>query len=387
MNNHLRDRLARIEFQEQSDFGNFLVDMNKEDTWLTEDTASIRIGYITPESTPEYNFTDASEEQVNNAFGTGSLFVKLISQNMTILLNDNALFTLKDRAGITCKHTSRLLSEGKKMEFCHFANLALPEYVEKRSLILLRAGQVLAVHSSNYVPLNQMDIYNRFFQNIKDRFPNAKFDHAVYTHNLTNCTYCLSNYKDTIMDAYREAWIAAGLKESALERSFPVLKVNTSDSGEFCLEMEPILKVGAFYYPLGDKILIKHHGTAHVGKLDASLNKLFAKLEAGVTNIANLLMLEINYPVPVMVRALEEAGIVSNAKKACKNLVEAFTSCVYPGKGLTAFDIYLQICDIQYTDEFQKMSPATKLKITENFHRLLTLDWVEMDEPGKVEVI
>lgn len=386
MNNQLRKKHPRIKFNEQTEFNSFLENMRLEDKWLIEKTDCLRIGYISPGSTVEYKYEAATNDQIEEAYACGSLFIEMMELGKFFLLNDGALFTLKDRAGITCKHTTQLLNMGKYEDFCRFVNFALPEYKGKKSLILVRSGQVLAAHSSNYVTLNQVEIYDELIKNIQTRFPNAEFDNSVYTHNLTSCSYCLSNYKDKIMDIYRQAWIDSGLNQRALEQSFPVLTVNTSDTGEFCLEVEPILKLGSYYYPLGDKIRIKHHGTASISKLNDALRKSFAKLQEGLGNVADLITLKIEYPIPAMVRAAEETGIAKNAKKACKKIVEAYKSCLLPGQSIMAFDIYMQLCEIRYTLEFQKMKPATRLKVTENLYRLLTLDWSDLDEPGKVEV-
>ncbi|MEY8369039.1 hypothetical protein AALA24_09745 [Anaerovoracaceae bacterium 42-11] len=382
--NQLRKNEPSIRCTSSSDFNSLLQELSDLDVWVDAITGNVRLGYIEKGSTPAYIYEGATNEQVNDACAIGSLTLTVNGHNY--LLNEGALFTLKDRAGMTCKHISALLGAKKYANFCDMMNLALPEYMGKKCKILIRAGQVLAVHSGNYVRLDQQLVYTALENCMSLLFPEAEFDCSSYTHCLTETTYCMSDYTATLMEEYVQAWTKAGLNAAALSGTNPIIQVNTSDTGEFCLEVAPLLKMDTGYYPLGDKYAIKHHGNARISKLEGAVKKCFIKLQDGLKDAAQLLQTELEYPVAAMIRAAEEVGIVKDAKKACRNLVEAYKACLFPGEAVSAFDIYMQLCDIRYTAEFAKMSAKTKIKVTENLYRLLALDWTSLDRPGKDEV-
>lgn len=379
----LRMRDPQIKFADEEVFTEFLDELSASDLWTETALSQLSLDYVEG-GTPSHVYANASNEQVDLAFKQGSL--TLAAAGTHYLMNASALFTLKDRAGLTCKLSQMLLRKNRIDSFCKLMNIGFSEYTDSTGRILVRAGQVLAVHSGNYVRLDQRQIFSSMKNCMLTLFPDAQFEKADYTHSLTKASYSLADYKAKIMEAYVDAWVEAGNSKDLLEDMKPVVEVHTSDTGEFCLEITPALGVGSVYYPLGDGFRIKHHGDANVSRMDAAFSQCYTKIQRGLDDTARLMGIEMKYPVPAMIRAATEIGMVKTAKKACKSLVEAYKTCLMPGEKVTAFDLYMQLCDIRDTSEFAKMMPSTRFKTEENLYRLLTLDWDALDMPGSEEV-
>ena len=384
MNKILERKDISIKFTEEAEFYNFTNEVVASDQWVIECISNLKIHYIPPGRTLPRPLENASDEQIQNVLQFGSLTLEMVSHKKEFILNEKmALFTLKDRCGLTCKHTTNLFEKRKMAQLAEIMTLALAEYKDKKTLVLIRNGQVLAAHSANYVRLPQDEVFERFRENVLKRFPKASFKTGNYTHEKTSCEFLLSDYKDKVMKDYQEAWIDSGMNPEGLEKSMPAIVAGTSDIGVFCMEAAPIIKVGVFDYPLGENFTEKHNGTASVENIDQLFNIFFVKLKDGLKKASDLMRIEMTYPTAALVRALEKTKMTANAKKACRSLVEDFKLGLVPGDTPTAFELYMAACDIRDTETFRAMKPATKLKVAEILYQLLEFDWEKADEPGK----
>lgn len=381
----LKQRNAEIKMVSESEFEELLDALTDGDEWISHPISQMQLGYIQRGTTPAYVYSGADASQVREAYENGSFY--LVSQGAKYLVNEVALFTLKDRAGLNCSHTAYLLNSGFYDEFCTIYNMAFPHYQGKSSMMMLRSGQLICAHSSNYVMLSQQVVFETFIRKIMGEFPNAKFEQATYTHDQTFCQYALDDHKSDLMEAYIKAWKKAGFPASELSKMRPAMICSTSDTGKYCVEMEPILKQGPFTYPLGNKVKVKHNGSASTREVEKGITKCIAKLLDGLMSMSDLLAIEIQYPVASLVRAATEIGLAKSAKIALRNLVETYKCCISPGETVTAFELFTQICEIRYSGEFISMTKTTRDKVQDSLYQLLTYDWAANDEPGSEEVL
>ena len=369
---------AYLGFEEHSSFQEFLEEMNNEDTWFLANTQEMKVSYKTPGDIPEYIYEGATATQTDEAYANGFYAVDIKGKHY--ILNPLSHFTLLDRAGATSRY-SKDVSEKDPERLAELYNVTLP-YWAKDCMILMRGGQILAAHSENYKTLQQKDVFGISQNLMIQKFPKAKFMNAAYTHSQSEMTFSLCDQKDMILNEYAASWVNAGYSKDALEKTYPMFTVKTSDVGLFCVEIHPQLYSAACCYPLGEPIKIKHHGTASVKEIDVKMNMAYAGLTKGLDTISNMLKIELDHPVEAFTGACKAVGLHKFCKKLVKLMIEEFEYSFSYGETVTAFAAYQRICEIKYTKEYKDMSSSMKLKTDESIYRLLQVDWLSVDRPG-----
>lgn len=372
-----------VRFEDYTSFSAFLTDICNTDKWENITLGSIKMGYSKGKGETYVDTSADVNDQLNAA---GSLYFSLVgNETYRMPVNACALFTLKDRVGISCAYGTALIEDGEYEKYSQLFNLALPYDREKIIKLLRRKGQILAGHSSNYVVIRQDEIFRELDTILHSRFSGCELTRAVYSNEQTLAVYDLADSSATIMDAYTDACIRSGISPMQIEDSRASLLVSTSDIGESTVQVEPLLSLGGIEYPLGEKFKVKHHGKGSIDTVRRCIDMSYASIGDGLSTIAEMIETPVNYPVSTLIAAAKEVGIHKNAKKALKTVVADYSASIGSTKQ-NAFDIYQALLDIKYTDQFEKLTRTTKLKIEESFCRLLKIKWEKIDIPGPTEV-
>ena len=375
-------------------------DLNEGDLFLSV----LPEGSAVPEGRIESkDFVSASDAQVNELCCEGG-FV-LFDGKRSFIPHPTGISTIIDRAGIKGRLSAALLEEDVKEPLASLINIGLSHYKDSKVKLLMRGGYAMAVHGSQYAEMSQCEGFEIVDEALSERFPNKKFAGGTFTFEETSASYSLGDYSDEIMRAYKKAWEKAGMPTAKLKRIQPCITVNTSDVGEACFEIIPMLQMGAGRMnPLGPAMKVKHRGNNSVGMLKRCIENTFSALSDALDKKLPALMdITLDYPQPALVRALDKLGICKGGSKSMAELlVRSFErrfdtySMVKDSAGnlvadpdrdiLTAFDLYCFISDMQYYPEFKNLAEQTKERLIESIYRIPNLDWRDLDEDGPMSI-
>ena len=389
--NELKKVELHREFDSFEEALDFFAVLEAEDIWLDRKLRNFSLSVTNPFS--EVSLFEATKEQTENAKNSYSYilstgFEPSPNEKEVYILNPDALFSVKQRAGLSGKLLTDLENSGdvlKRKSLAEIINMAWEHHPRTKCKVLLRSGQILSVHGAGYAPLPQVEIFKEVQSFLMFTFPEAKFKSGYYSHNMTELLFSLSDYKDNMMTAYVEAWEKAGMDTSELEGCMPALKFMTSDTAEYCFTICPMFIMGNQVFSIGEPLKLKHQGNADMEAVKNKLAMVFNKLTEGVNSLSALFEIEINYPVPTFIRLADEIGLLKSAKTATKAALDFFTIFGVP-ETINAFALYNALYVILTVDEYEKLSASGKLKVTENLSRLLSLDFKKFDRPGRTTI-
>lgn len=377
------------QFKSQKAFEDFLHVLCSEDVWTVKNMRDISLENLPADAGRNITFKHASAELSEKLNKIGTLMLKCGEKGHESFYSVHplALFTLKERVGISCRYSKALLDKGLFENFSEIFNIARPFYNDCGAKLLIRGGQVLACHSNKYSVIPQNEIFTAAANVLATRFPNMTFDKAEYSVGLTSCRYSLENYKSKIMASYRQAWESSGKNIELLTLTKPFVEITTSDLGDSCVTFTPELCIARMSYPLGAPMKVKHHGGKGIGNVERLADMCYSLVSSGLKDVAKLIETKITYPVETMIAVANEIGIFKNAKRALHTIVEEYKQSLLGFEPQTAFDIYQQLVNIKYSLCFLALNQDTQLKVSEAFARALRLDWNQFDEPGPTSVM
>jgi hypothetical protein len=297
------------------------------------------------------------------------------------LLSENAISSLKERA----QDNAEIHSSMPCSEVCDHINQSWRWLSGKFGLAILRGNKIIAIHSgagNGFTQLPQDELVEVIEEQLNVQFPNHTFIEGNYSHSKTSATWALPDQKKKLCEAYSVAWRKADMDMALLEESMPCIQFITSDCGNLCTTLKPMMKLGRrnpMY--LGDCLKLKHMGEVGVEEFAKQFDQLFALFERGIDCITKLLETTLLYPVPAMKRAVEMAGLPI---RASRKIIEEFELSV-PADTLsnpvTAYECYFALSEILFCTN-KETSEKTQLTLEENIARLLKLDWASLDRDG-----
>ena len=345
-----------------------------EELYLADEIKNTRIRYISKEEDKFFLATDEG----------------------TFPMREGAIASILNRADDTCRLISSLLEEGLEHEALSHINLSLDyknKLVDKVARekgkdpelcqVYMRTGRVIAAHSAQYAHIPQKRVFKEAIHKICEAFPEAYFEKGSFTQDLTEVFISLGDSSSEIMKKYRHAWISSGRSIEELERFKPTVRVCTSDTGQSGVIILPMLE-NSRRYLLGERLYTKHAGKNSIEDVKKNLELAFAKAQENLDKLGELMETPIRYPIPTMVRVMEygRRPIASYAKKACEETLAMF-KMMYGSEGVTAFDIYSALCEMEYTEAVSSLKSNSAIQVVEAIFRTLSLNWLEMDGDGK----
>ena len=373
----LRKRETFEQFKTYADMSVLLDEMNRTDQWLPVNMAKMKIGYVPPCSTPEYIYQNATTEQVDAAYKQGTMVLKIGRDRY--LINPTAYLTLGQSTETCCRLLSKFLSKEHYAEAAEMYNKGL-SFLGKDNTLLIRGQQVMAFFSKNYCVLDQKIVFQKTNEMLTKRFTDAKFLKGTYTPEESTMLYQLCGEENKLFQKYKTAWINSGFDENELNTAKAYVRVTTGDTGQETYKITPLIFTRS-WIPLGEAEKIKHYGKVSISDVEGVVNKIFANLENGMDKLADMMGIDINYPITCMEKVMKDIGlgrvcpsIVEMIMKSVELLEVVRTSDPKENK-ITAFTLYQTLLDAQYYPAFQKLEKQTKLKAWECFYRATAIDW------------
>lgn len=359
-----------------------ITDFCESDVWREEDVKSAHMIYVEPGEDIPCDVEIATPEQID-AFKKLGGFVLTDVRGKNYLIEEAALWTIRQRFEISGRGISKLLEKRSYDSFCTIVNTLLSD--QEKWKILVRYGVVIAAHSKKYCCINQEAAFNKAKEIIEAEFPDGYFVSGEYTTDVTEALYILEGSDGDILKAYKNAWLAAGLATDILDKASVAVSIQIGDTGKQALEAIPYLLISRDRYPLSFPVKVKHNKGASEEDLKKTLPMAFAAAKSGANDIAKLVELQINHPCETFVRACKEVGLTQLTKRALTILLEEFATEKVYIPDTTGFEIYEKICEIEKTASFKKLTPKSKMKVIEALYRLLKLDWESLDTLGPKE--
>lgn len=247
--------------------------------------------------------------------------------------------------------------------------------------LLVRDDGLLQMESPQYARFEQTELFDKVLEHLEEKYTDKyEFKGGFYSHSLTEATFAL---KEALPESFKNAWKAAALSQSLLDKTSVALHFRTNDVGTSVAGVRIEMNVMGTRLAIGEPINIVHrngHGSLQEFKdaLDGSIVTIQEELDA----MAKLMTVNIRNPEPVVVKAIKESGLVSLSKKACKELVN---DMLFMGE-TTAYMLYLYICGFLQTEHGSGLSEERKMRAINACRNLLSADWKKWDVPGTVEL-
>lgn len=384
----IEKNLTVIDFRDKLDFDTFVEDLEDNTQWLEEKAGNLQVKYAKAASgVTLYGVWDLTSPLAKSAFeGTGGYYLEISGANTRrIPINaETAPFTIDDRAGVRSKLLADYFGKGHPEAYTGLVNDGLHFYNETIK-ILVRGGQVHAMHTKKYCTMPQKEIFE-IAESLMTKYPSGDFVSGQFATERTYAKYEVCDNEDTFFERYSKAWIDAGLPEKMLEQSRPVLTFSTGDTGKYPVAITPQLQIGSAVFPLGTTITVKHTKSLTAKQVEESATLAFSNLQKGLTSVEEMLQIQLKHPYAVFVKAASKTGITTKAKGAITAVLENFKdNFIQDVDDITAFDVYYSICEIQHYDEYSELKSATKLQVMEALNRLIQIDWEAIDLAGREE--
>lgn len=331
----------------------------------------------------------------NDNWNEGDFFLGTEDGSGQPLIN-SAIDSVIARADLHCRLISELFNRGKvEAEVLLNEGLAFKQNLRNEDKangkevapcqMVTRGGWVIGAMSNQWAHIPQKELAETCLREIRNSFPDAKFESVLYTHEFTEFWVSLGDHSSDIMKKYRNGWIASGYDEKDLENVKPLIRICTSDTGQSGVVVTPILQNRRFNHVLGERLATKHAGKNSMEDVIKDLHQSFAKAQESLDKVATLMSTPIYNPVPVMVRALEygKKSLWSMSHGACEDILEDFAFMYRGVPGVSAYDIYAAISEMEYCDKVKNLKQNAAIQIVEAIYRLIDIDWKALDCPGK----
>lgn len=388
--NKLRENPTEVLRLNKSDYLELIEELEVTDKWFQADISSLKVEYVEAGTSADYTLLDAEKWQIENAFSRGTFVLHVDTDKF--LLSKSSFFTFYDRLKIKCKLINDLEKSENNAGIAALLNTAIS--LSKGALTLLcRKGWIIAAHSSKYKPITQHSVYEVFNEVMQDKFKSKyEFVNATYSDLFTVAIFKLD--AETIKEKYEEAWMLSGLHPDDLKASLPLVSLIASDTARYSIQVRPYFKVQfgsiSTILPLSEPSKSTHHNTSSISSIKESIESVYAAVQEGAEFINDLLKQRVDYPVQCFVHAIKSAKLDKTSVLPFIALQEAFedeilfTSKVSPlnptPKKYTAFDVYLKICEVTKTPEYEAMLSSSKLILQEKLYQIKTLvNWRKVD--------
>ena len=381
----LKTRSPHITVTSEESFRNLMHEIDEE-TLITSENP-IRVYVVEDADNTNYRIQNEIAKE-------GDLVLVTDNGHQPVIFS--AIDSIVARADLTCRLIAELFNRNKIEDGVSLLNDGLKLKGEIRNedkavksvnpcKIVTRSGWVIGAMSNQWAHLPQSELADTVLDEIRQAFPDAEFIKCSYTHELTEFWISLGNHQSEIMKKYRNGWVSSGYPAEELEKVKPLVRVCTSDTGQSGVVVTPVLQDRSYNRVLGERLSTKHAGKNSLEDVKKDLRQTFAKAQESLEKITDLMSTPISNPVAVLVRALEfgKRSLWSLSQGGCEDVLEHFKMLYGGVSGISAYDIYATISEMEYCDKVKNLKQNSAIQIVEAIYRLINLDWRRLDVPGK----
>ncbi len=366
-------------FDDENDFLAFLTTRENGGWWKKETTQALSFRALddgtaeTQEIIDEYEENGQSEIVADTMENTRLL---LQAQDSTYPVRSCAIKTILDRARIS----GNALNKVEKPVLAKILNYCLG-VTNGNALLRFSEGKISAVHGgdeSEYAILEMPELFQEMADYLHATYPGCYFAGATYDHSIATAVWEIA--QDSLIQTYKDALEEHGISYTKLK---PAVRLTTSDVGVSGANIFPMLLAGGDekIITLGSPLKLEHKGGATLDKFKSQLPMLYSQYTVAISNLINLLKIEIDNPVNCLLGVCKRIGI---GKKLAFKAAELFEA-QYGNNPCTAHEVYYGISEVIFMLQCEGASGSRIAQMEENVARAFTVRWREYDIPGEAK--
>lgn len=244
-------------------------------------------------------------------------------------------------------------------------------------------GKWRAFNGPRYAVADEKMIWDACQEMLK-KYPKATFAKGYINHGYTRWIIDLTDYQQDLFGQYA----------AAVGNNFtPILIISTSMTGESAVNINPGLKIGSFYVPLAQNVSRRHTAPGNYAERIANMktsvaqafDEVMPRFEDAAKEAIKLQGIDIKYGRTTLERAasyvnlpqketFSQADIFDDIYAEDINGVKVYT-------GITAYDIWLYLCEIVFEAEMSgKYNQLSLIGMADGLERAVRVDWSLLDD-------
>ena len=394
MKNHVKNAFLRFYKEGQkAEFLETLTNFQSDTKWEVIEAKETM--FLPLSSVPEEELTMGAGEACSDSMSSELPIVAVLPDGRKYLMRPYLLKNVKQHHRDNALVLSDMLHAGNVTAFCEHVSMGR-SFLKKNILMMLRGEKISGWFSDFNASWSQLDQVQFFEEKMGEVFPNLCFESAEISHYCTTVNYTLDasmesralhdrlGLKPGVMDAYVDAWIAAGLPADALTKAVPICKFVTGESGLTSIEVRPFIRLGGSWgdIPLGNKLSVNHRGADDKvwGKFETFPDQVAILYQKGLAGIERLCTQRINNPYCAIthVLALFRSSVPMKALEMCAANAEIFWPRDDDDTYCMAIDIF-NCVNSAINAANAELSPVRRLRNSETLGRLCHTNWSEFD--------
>lgn len=295
-----------------------------------------------------------------------------------------AFRSIRARAGNNSEVLSKLIGMNMRGKAAEMLNMSWPLLEGTPLLIYSRGGNLLGLHSRQYVALPQEDVYREAEITMEVDHDNLEFISASYSHTKTIAEYRVGHKSARVK--YAKALTAAGVVCTAGDISFQ-MRIETSDTADSSVMFLPqvIVKHYPGVIPITIPVRVNHRDTATIAKVASAATSTYGLMEEAVEHLEFLLKIELKHPSGALWK-ITKTRMYNIPVKPAKELAIFFNKEA-TGETMTAHDFYLTLSRVIEIMEKNGAKAEEILRTREGLGKILKLSanaWADLDDnPAK----
>lgn len=364
----------QISFAEEKELLGFLHNRSQTSKWMRKPTKELQLVPI--EKLRQTKAAIGDTEVLSDTEKNTQLMLK--TKEAYYPVRDCAIKTILNRAGISGSGLNRL----DKKNYARVINMCL-QTAKGVSLIRVADSKISAIHGGDYCDYKILDteaIFRETILHLEKEFPGFRYipESGSYDHTTVTAMWELTGQPE-LVKFYQEALDAHKVSQKIYA---PALRLSTSDVAAKSVTLYPMLLCEGNNQTinLGHPIRLQHRGDSDIQKFRIQLQQLYTRYKDAVTNIMELLDIEIKYPVNCFIGIMKELRI---GKKIGSRALELYVA--QHGEGpATAHQLYYALNEAVFFAACNGIQGTRLLKLEEQITKALTYDWEQYDLFGTV---
>ncbi|GAA6412044.1 transposase [Blautia coccoides] len=364
----------QISFAEEKELLGFLHNRSQTSKWMRKPTKELQLVPI--EKLRQTKAAIGDTEVLSDTEKNTQLMLK--TKEAYYPVRDCAIKTILNRAGISGSGLNRL----DKKNYARVINMCL-QTAKGVSLIRVADSKISAIHGGDYCDYKILDteaIFRETILHLEKEFPGFRYipESGSYDHTTVTAMWELTGQPE-LVKLYQEALDAHKVSQKIYA---PALRLSTSDVAAKSVTLYPMLLCEGNNQTinLGHPIRLQHRGDSDIQKFRIQLQQLYTRYKDAVTNIMELLDIEIKYPVNCFIGIMKELRI---GKKIGSRALELYVA--QHGEGpATAHQLYYALNEAVFFAACNGIQGTRLLKLEEQITKALTYDWEQYDLFGTV---
>lgn len=358
-------------YDSEQEFLTEIKEMQRNSTWEPVKTHLMSIRSASPiegNSIMEEEGCISSQQQLHECLtnGTQWLLKPNRTKNECYALLGSAIKTLTARAHLS--GASLWKADPRMLET--FLNHCFTKWAENGQM-LLRYNCVSAIHSSQYISLDQLELVNSLRDVMRERFgDDAIFKSGSISNSMTIAVYTFkANAQKELFDMYKKLKINSNFN--------PAIRFSTSDTADSAARVIPCFNIGktGVVLPIGDGIEVVHKGKNVLYTFKEKAKALVPLFQKSSIRMQKLSETEIVHPIDCFKNICKKRNI---AMSYYAPVLESFEKAYNPECKVTAFDLYLEMVEVLSVAK-KTLAEHQMFELEERVAGSLFLDWNTSD--------